>query len=118
VESAGGVSPTPSTKLQAVGEEPGGGGTLNTAKKALLDQASRPSFTPSEGYTGGFARSKVAWILSDTPGDILPHMKRSFVDRQYSPSTDMDMSEWEIILKQLITMGYIVREELVSKTDD
>jgi hypothetical protein len=38
-------------------------------------------------------------------------MQRSFVDRQYSPLTDMDLSEWEIILDELTHMGYIVKKE-------
>jgi hypothetical protein len=41
-------------------------------------------------------------------------MWRSFVDRRYSPSTDMDHSEWEIVLDELIRMGYIVKRELDS----
>jgi hypothetical protein len=38
-------------------------------------------------------------------------MRRSFVDRQYSPSTGMGLSEREIILEELTQMGYIVKEE-------
>jgi hypothetical protein len=38
-------------------------------------------------------------------------MRRSFVDRQYSPSTGMDQREWEIILDQLIRIGYNVKTE-------
>jgi hypothetical protein len=30
----------------------------------------------------------------------------------------MDRSGWEIILEELICMGYIVNEETVSETDD
>jgi hypothetical protein len=30
----------------------------------------------------------------------------------------MDWSEWEIILEQLLIMGLIVKEEVVSETDD
>jgi hypothetical protein len=45
------------------------------------------------------------------PGAISPHMQRSFVDRQYLPSTGMDLSEWEIILDELTRMGYIVKKE-------
>jgi hypothetical protein len=52
------------------------------------------------------------------PEAILPHMRRSFADRQYSPSTGMDQSEWEIILEDLTHMGYIVTEQPVSETDD
>jgi hypothetical protein len=37
-------------------------------------------------------------------------MQRSFVDRQYSPLTSMDLCEWEIILDDLTRMGYIVRK--------
>jgi hypothetical protein len=29
----------------------------------------------------------------------------------------MDQSEWDVILEQLMCMGYIVKEELVSETD-
>jgi hypothetical protein len=45
-------------------------------------------------------------------------MKRSFVDRHYSPLTCMDWSEWEITLEQLICMGYIVKKEPISETDN
>jgi hypothetical protein len=38
-----------------------------------------------------------------------PHMRRSFIDRQYSPSTGMDRSKWEVILEELMCMGYIVK---------
>jgi hypothetical protein len=30
----------------------------------------------------------------------------------------MDQSEWEIILEQLIIMGYHEKEEAISETDD
>jgi hypothetical protein len=30
----------------------------------------------------------------------------------------MDQSEWEIILEHLIIMGLIIKEEVVSETDD
>jgi hypothetical protein len=36
----------------------------------------------------------------------------------YSPSTDMDRSEWNIILDQLLIMGLIVKEEVASETVD
>jgi hypothetical protein len=35
-----------------------------------------------------------------------------------SPSTGTDQSEWEIILLQLLIVGLIVKEEVVSETDD
>jgi hypothetical protein len=37
-------------------------------------------------------------------------MKRSFIDRRYSPSTGMSLNEWEVILDELIRMGYIVKD--------
>jgi hypothetical protein len=45
-------------------------------------------------------------------------MRRSFVDRQYSPSTHMDRSEWEIILGELICMGFLVNHEPVSEGEN
>jgi hypothetical protein len=45
-------------------------------------------------------------------------MKRSFVDRQYSPSTGMDQSEWEIILEDLIHMRFLVKHEPASEGED
>jgi hypothetical protein len=40
------------------------------------------------------------------------------MDRQYSPSTGMDRSEWEITLEELTRMGLIVKREPVSDGDD
>jgi hypothetical protein len=81
------------------------------AKNTLLDQALGPSSAPLKGCGGGSARSKDVQILSDAPRDILPHMKVSFVERRYLPSISMDQSKWEMILEQLVIMGYIVKEE-------
>jgi hypothetical protein len=49
-------------------------------------------------------KNKVVQILADASRVISPRMRHSFVDRQYSPSTGMDRSEWEIILGELIRM--------------
>jgi hypothetical protein len=42
---------------------------------------------------------------------ISSRMRRLFVDRQYSPSTGTDQSEWEIILEELTCMSYIIKRE-------
>jgi hypothetical protein len=55
-------------------------------------------------------KNKAARILSGAPEAISPRMRRSFVDRQYSPLTDMDLSEWEIILDELTRMCYIIKK--------
>jgi hypothetical protein len=65
----------------------------------------------SKGRGKGSTKKKASQILSTTPGAISPRMRRSFVDRQYSHLTGMDRREWEIILDQLIHMGYIVKKE-------
>jgi hypothetical protein len=59
----------------------------------------------------GSSKNKAAWILSAAPGAVSPRMRRLFVDRQYSPSTGMNQSEWEIILEELTRMGYIEKKE-------
>jgi hypothetical protein len=46
-------------------------------------------------------KTKVARILANASEAISPRMRRSFVDRQYSRSTGMDWSEWELILEEL-----------------
>jgi hypothetical protein len=48
----------------------------------------------------------------------LAQIRRSFVDRQYSPSTSMDRSEWEINLEELTRTGFLVKLEPVSKDED
>jgi hypothetical protein len=53
----------------------------------------------------------LARILSAAPGAISPCMQRSFEDARYSPSTSMGLSEWEIILDELIHIGYVVQNE-------
>jgi hypothetical protein len=63
----------------------------------MLEQALGPSSAPPKGCGGGSTRSKVARILTGASEEISSHMKRSFVERRYSPSTGMDQNEWEII---------------------
>jgi hypothetical protein len=63
---------------------------------------------------GSSAKREVAQILSAAPRAISLCMRRSFVDRRYSPSTGMGLSQWEVILDELIYMGYIVKKELDS----
>jgi hypothetical protein len=77
---------------------------------SLSDAAGTSDFR-SEGCVGGSARKDVEQILPTAPGAISPHMQRSFVDRRYSPLTDMGLYEWEIVLNELIRMGYIVKKE-------
>jgi hypothetical protein len=45
-------------------------------------------------------------------------MRHSFIDRQYSPLTGMDQSEWEIILEELICMKLFVKQEPISEGED
>jgi hypothetical protein len=63
-----------------------------TNKRTLMDDAPGPSSAPPRGRGHGraSARKKAAQILAAAPEAISPHMQRSFVDRQYSPSTGMD----------------------------
>jgi hypothetical protein len=61
---------------------------------------------------------KAAQILSADPGTIYPRMQRSFVDRQYSPSIGMDLSEWEIILDEHIRMGILQRKNPIVTEPD
>jgi hypothetical protein len=45
-------------------------------------------------------------------------MRLSFVERQYSSLIGMDRSEWEIILEELICMGFLAKQEPVSEGKD
>jgi hypothetical protein len=81
-------------------------------------EVSGSSATPSRGCSGGSTKNKAAQILSDAAGAISPRMRHSFVDRQYSPSTSVYHSEWEIILGELIHMGFLVKHEPVSEGEN
>jgi hypothetical protein len=63
-----------------------------TNKRVLMDDAPGPSSVLPRGCGcgRGSASKKATQILVTTPRAILPHMWRSFVDRQYSPSTGMN----------------------------
>jgi hypothetical protein len=87
-----------------------GKGSSHVDRGAPVGGAPGSSFAPQCGCGGDFVKNKVVRILADAPGVILPRMKHSFVDRQYSPSTGMDRSEWEIILEELILMGFLVKQ--------
>jgi hypothetical protein len=89
-------------------------------KRVLMDDAPGPSSAPPSrcGCGRGSTRKKATQILSATPGAISPCMLRSFMDRQYSPLTGMDRSEWEIILEELTHMVYIIKWELDSDSGE
>jgi hypothetical protein len=71
-----------------------GEGTSRAARGASVDEASSSSSALPRDCGGGSVKSKVVRILSNAIRAISPHMRRSFVDRQYSPSTGMiGMSE-------------------------
>jgi hypothetical protein len=57
-------------------------------------------------------------ILSAAPEVVSPCMRRSFVERRYSPSTGIGLSEWEVILDEFTRMGYIVKEEPICDDDE
>jgi hypothetical protein len=79
-------------------------------RDSMTDIVGTPDFR-STRREGGSVRREAVQILSAAPGAISQRMQRSFVDRQYSPSTGMGLSEWKIILDELICMGYIVKKE-------
>jgi hypothetical protein len=95
-----------------------GEGSLCVDRRALVDGAPGSSSAPSRSCVGGSMKNKAAQILANAYGAISPQMRCSFVDRQYSPSTGMDRSEWEIILGELIHMGLLVKQEPISKGED
>jgi hypothetical protein len=80
-------------------------------KKALLKDIPRTSNIKSKSRGGSSVKKEATRILSAAPGAIYLRMRRSFVDRRYSPSTGMGLSEWKVILEELTHMGYIVKEE-------
>jgi hypothetical protein len=100
------------------GTERTGEDTSCAIGKASEDAALSPSSIAPKGHGGGSMKNKATQILVDAPGAILPQMRRSFVDRQYSASTGLDRSEWEIILEELICMGFIVKQEPISEGGD
>jgi hypothetical protein len=71
-----------------------GDGTSRTDGGTLAGEALGPLVAPPGVCGGSSTRDRATRILPDTPESILPHMRQSFVDRQYSPLTGMDQSEW------------------------
>jgi hypothetical protein len=67
-----------------------GGSATPASRQALVNDAPRPSTAPPRGYGECSTRNKVVRILSEAPRAISPRMRRSFIDRQYSPLTNMD----------------------------
>jgi hypothetical protein len=85
--------------------------TRRRGKGALLNDGVGPSNILPKGCGKGSMKRKGAQIFSGAPRAISPHMRKSFVNTQYSPSSDMGLNEWEIILGELTHMGYIVKKE-------
>jgi hypothetical protein len=63
-------------------------------------------------------KNEAVQILVDATRTVSPQMRRSFVNRQYSPSASMDHSEWEVILEELLRMGFLVKNEAVSEGEN
>jgi hypothetical protein len=87
-------------------------GALGVKVNRILYQTllGRPDFR-LKGCVGGSGRKDATRILSVAPGAISPRMQLSLLDKRYSPSTGMGLYEWEIVLKELIHAGYIVKKE-------
>jgi hypothetical protein len=87
-----------------------------------LQRAPERSSIGKKSHGGSSMKDKAMKILADsevgTSDNISPRIKRSFVERRYSPSIGKDRSEWEIILEQLLIIGLIEKEEVVSENDD
>jgi hypothetical protein len=83
----------------------------SVGKKVLVDDALGSSSAPPRGRGMASVKNKATQIFSVALGAISRCMQRSFIDRQYSPSTGMDQSEWEIILEELTSIGIIVKQE-------
>jgi hypothetical protein len=83
-------------------------------QKPPMHGAPGSSFVLPRGCGGGSVKNKVARIIANASGAISPRMRHSFVDRQYWPSSNMDWSEWEIILEELTRMGLFVTQEPIS----
>jgi hypothetical protein len=80
-------------------------------KGALPSDAPGPSDALPKSRGKRSVKMKAMQILSIAPRSIFPHMQRLFVDRRHSPSTGMGLSEWEIILDELIRMEYVLKKE-------
>jgi hypothetical protein len=74
-----------------------GEGSSCASEGTLVGVVLGPSCAPPSGCGRNSAKKKVAHILAGTSRVVSPWMRRSFVDRQYSPSDSMDRSGWEII---------------------
>jgi hypothetical protein len=95
-----------------------GEGSSRASRGTSVGVVLGPSFVPPCSCSWRFAKNKATRILADASKAISPRMRHSFVDKQYLPSTSMDWSEWEIILGELIHMGFLVKKEHVSEGDD
>jgi hypothetical protein len=98
--------------------DPQGSWRMDKGSSCVDRGAPGSSSVPQHGCGGSSAKNKATQILVDASRTIAPQMKHLFVDRQYSPSTGMDRSEWEIILEELIRMGFLVKQEPVSEGED
>jgi hypothetical protein len=107
-------------------DEAGREGTSTTTTWSYREvPASHPR--PSSGGSKRIVRDDVVHVaekasLDEAPGAIVCSTKRlrwSHCEKKSCADfTVKDQTEWEIILEELIRMGYIVNEKPVSETDD
>jgi hypothetical protein len=74
------------------------------------------------GCRQGYTKVKTNRVLLDVDvgaSDELPlAISQSFKDDCYSPSTDMEEGEWQIILEQFVASGVVVKNEVININSD
>jgi hypothetical protein len=98
-------------KRSTASAEKAGRHSRREGKKALLKDVLGMTNIESKSRRGNSTKREATRILYAAPRATSPCMRWWFIDRRYLPSTSMDHREQEVILDELICMGYIVKEE-------
>jgi hypothetical protein len=74
------------------------------------------------GHRQGSAKVKTARVLLDAEAGasnkLPPLVKQSFKEGRYSPSSRMEVDEWQIMLEQFIVMRVVVKDKVINTDSD
>jgi hypothetical protein len=85
-------------------------------RKTGTSQAPRSASVRGHGRKSVKAMADQALIDigAETSDELSLVIRQSFKDGRYSPSTRMEEIEWQIMLKQFVASGVVVKDEVIN----
>jgi hypothetical protein len=85
-------------------------------RRTSAERASRSAIVKGRGRRSAtvVADQVLVNVEAGASGELPLLIRQSFKHGRYSPSTDMEEVEWQIMLEQFIASGVVVKDEIIN----